>query len=120
MYDTNVACGELWLHSGYALADPNKPQLERALSTFDVPQMLKFSYSYDLPIGAARRSRQHAARVGCDDRRLEDQRHLGAPLGPPVELLYFEWRHSLPTYGRRRPNWWVSRAQPRERQLLGE
>lgn len=55
MYDTNVA----WLsnygsNSGYWLTDPNKPWLERGLSTFDVPSMLKFSYSYDLPFGRGR------------------------------------------------------------------
>ena len=52
MYDTNVAwLGNYGPNSGYALADPNQPWLERGLSTFDVPNMLKFSYSYDLPIG---------------------------------------------------------------------
>jgi Carboxypeptidase regulatory-like domain/TonB-dependent Receptor Plug Domain/TonB dependent receptor len=52
MYDTNVAwLGNYGPNSGYALADPNNPRLERGLSTFDVPSMLKFSYSYDLPIG---------------------------------------------------------------------
>jgi hypothetical protein len=55
MYDTNVAwLGNYGPNSGYALADPNNPRLERALSTFDVPSMLKFSYSYDLPIGRGR------------------------------------------------------------------
>ena len=52
MYDTNVG----WLanygpESGFALQDPNNPKSERSLSTFDVPAMLKFSYSYDLPFG---------------------------------------------------------------------
>jgi Carboxypeptidase regulatory-like domain len=45
--DDNVT----WLGSFTSLQDPNKPWLERSLSTFDTPSVLKFSYSYDLPFG---------------------------------------------------------------------
>ena len=51
--DTNVA----WLSNygqnsaNYGLQDPNRPNLERSLSTFDMPQQLKFNYTYDLPFG---------------------------------------------------------------------
>jgi hypothetical protein len=45
--DDNVT----WLGSFSGLQDPNKPWLERSLSTFDIPYVLQFSYSYDLPIG---------------------------------------------------------------------
>ena len=45
--DDNVT----WLGSFTSLQDPNKPWLERSLSTFDTPSVLKFSYSYDLPLG---------------------------------------------------------------------
>jgi len=31
--------------------DPNNRHLERSLSTFDIPQVLQFSYTYELPIG---------------------------------------------------------------------
>jgi hypothetical protein len=53
--DTNVA----WLanygsNSGWALQDPNRPKLERSLSTFDMPSQLKFNYTYDLPFGRGR------------------------------------------------------------------
>jgi hypothetical protein len=53
--DTNVA----WLanygyNSGWALQDPNRPSLERSLSTFDMPSQLKFGYTYDLPFGRGR------------------------------------------------------------------
>ena len=41
--DDNVT----WLGSFSSLQDPNKPQLERSLSTFDVPHVIQFSYSYD-------------------------------------------------------------------------
>ena len=48
--DDNVT----WLGSFTSLQDPNKPWLERSLSTFDIPHVIQFSYSYDLPIGRNR------------------------------------------------------------------
>ena len=40
-----------WLGSFDSLQDPNKPFLERSLSTFDIPHVIQLTYSYDLPIG---------------------------------------------------------------------
>ena len=37
------------------IQDPNKPYLERSLSTFDVPQTFQASYVYALPVGRGRR-----------------------------------------------------------------
>jgi len=48
--DDNVT----WLGSFTSIADPHAPYLERSLSTFDIPSVLKFSYSYDLPFGRGR------------------------------------------------------------------
>jgi hypothetical protein len=48
--DDNVT----WLGSFTSLQDPNKPWLERSLSTFDIPHVLQFSYTYDLPFGRNR------------------------------------------------------------------
>jgi len=48
--DDNVT----WLGSFSSLQDPNKPWLERSLSTFDIPYVIQFSYSYDLPFGRGR------------------------------------------------------------------
>ena len=48
--DDNVT----WLGSFSGLQDPNKPWLERSLSTFDIPHVVQISYSYDLPIGRGR------------------------------------------------------------------
>jgi len=98
--DDNVT----WLGSFTSLQDPNKPWLERSLSTFDTPFVFQMSYSYDLPVG-----------------------HGRAFLGnmPPVLDAIFGgwktsgiWRYqdgrplafttadgtSLPTYGGQRPN----------------
>ncbi|HTT19295.1 MAG TPA: carboxypeptidase regulatory-like domain-containing protein [Candidatus Sulfotelmatobacter sp.] len=48
--DDNVT----WLGSFSGLQDPNKPWLERSLSTFDIPHVFQISYSYDLPFGRGR------------------------------------------------------------------
>ena len=48
--DDNVT----WLGSRSSLQDPNRPWLERSLSTFDIPHVFQFSYSYDLPFGRGR------------------------------------------------------------------
>jgi hypothetical protein len=48
--DDNVT----WLGSFSSLQDPNKPWLERSLSTFDIPNVIQFTYSYDLPFGRGR------------------------------------------------------------------
>ncbi len=54
IYDGNVA----WLAgttSGiYGPQDPNKPWLDKSLSTFDIPQIFKLNYTYDLPVGRGR------------------------------------------------------------------
>ena len=98
--DDNVT----WLGSFTSLQDPNKPWLERSLSTFDIPQVVQFSYSYDLPFG------RHRAFLGN--------------MPPVVEAIVGGWKtsgiwriadgrpltfsvadgNSLPTYGGQRPN----------------
>jgi hypothetical protein len=40
-----------WLGGTTHLQDPNNRRLERALSTWDIPSVLQFSYTYELPIG---------------------------------------------------------------------
>ncbi|MFN7997027.1 MAG: TonB-dependent receptor [Bryobacteraceae bacterium] len=40
-----------WLGGTTHLQDPNNRKLERGLSTFDIPSVLQFSYTYELPIG---------------------------------------------------------------------
>jgi len=50
IYDDNIT----YIGSFTSLQDPNKPWLERSLSTFDIPQVVQFTYTYDLPIGHGR------------------------------------------------------------------
>jgi len=106
MYDTNVAwLGNYGGNSGYALSDPNKPYLERGLSTFDVPQMLKFSYSYDLPIGHGKALLGNMPRVldavigGWKTNGIWEL-HSGRPLS----FFTANGGTSLPTYGPQLPN----------------
>jgi hypothetical protein len=105
-YDTNVAwLGNYGSNSGYALSDPNKPYLERGLSTFDVPQMLKFSYSYDLPIGHGKALLGNMPRVldaivgGWKTNGIWEI-HSGRPLS----FFTANGGTSLPTYGPQLPN----------------
>jgi hypothetical protein len=93
-----------YLGSFASLQDPNNPEGERSLSTFDIPQVLQLSYTYELPIGRGKL-------VGSNLNPILDgfvggwrtngiwRFNSGRPLNPQ---LYSS--HSLPTYGPQRPN----------------
>jgi Carboxypeptidase regulatory-like domain len=97
--DDNVT----WLGSFTSLQDPNKPWLERSLSTFDTPSVLKFSYSYDLPFGRGKA-------FGSDMPRVLDAVVGGWTTngiwtisdGRPLTLTTYAI--PIPTYGTVRPN----------------
>src|SRR5579864_5939812 len=98
--DTNVS----WLGSFDSLQDPNKPWLERSLSTFDIPYVMQFSYSYDLPFGRGRSFLGNMPRwadfiVGGWKTngiwRISDGRPLAFTVGDG---------NAIPTYGTQRPN----------------
>lgn len=98
--DDNVT----WLGSFSSLQDPNKPWLERSLSTFDIPYVAQFSYTYDLPIGRGRAflgnmPRWADALIGGWKTngiwRFSDGRPLAFSLADGT---------ALPTYGGQRPN----------------
>ncbi len=98
--DDNVT----WLGSFSSLQDPNKPWLERSLSTFDIPYVIQFSYSYDLPFGHGRSflggmPRWADAIIGGWKTngiwRISDGRPLAFTVADGV---------ALPTYGTQRPN----------------
>ena len=90
-----------WLGSFTSLQDPNKPSLERSLSTFDIPAVLQFTYTYDLPVGRGKALLSHMpalvdAVVGGWKTngvwRLADGRPLAMGLADG---------NPLPTYGQR-------------------
>ncbi len=98
--DDNVT----WLGSFSSLQDPNKPWLERSLSTFDIPYVVQFSYTYDLPFGRGRVFLRNLPRWangilgGWKTNgiwRIADGRPLTFGLADGT---------SLPTYGAQRPN----------------
>jgi hypothetical protein len=98
--DDNVT----WLGSFSSLQDPNKPWLERSLSTFDIPHVVQFSYTYDLPFGRNR------AMLGNMPRALEflvggwkTNGIWRIADGRPLTLTVSDG-NPLPTYGGQRPN----------------
>jgi outer membrane receptor protein involved in Fe transport len=98
--DDNVT----WLGSFSSLQDPNKPWLERSLSTFDIPHVIQFSYSYDLPFGRGR------ALLGNIPRALEvivggwkTNGIWRISDGRPLSFSVADG-NPLPTYGGQRPN----------------
>jgi hypothetical protein len=93
-----------YLGSFASLQNPNNPGGERSLSSFDIPHVLQFSYTYELPIGRGKL--------------------IGGSLSPILNGIVGGWRtngiwrfnsgrpinpalyqsNSLPTYGPQRPN----------------
>ncbi|MFZ0296241.1 MAG: TonB-dependent receptor [Candidatus Sulfotelmatobacter sp.] len=99
--DDNVT----WLGSFTSLQDPNKPYLERSLSTFDIPSVLKFSYSYDLPFGRGKALLGNMPRVV--NAVIGGWRTNGIWLisdGRPLPITVSNGGTPLPTYGSQRPN----------------
>jgi len=99
-YDDNVT----WLGSFTSLQDPNKPWLERSLSTFDIPHVFKLNYTYDLPIGKGRAFLSDMPRwldliVGGWKTNGIWTISDGRPL-----TMFTADGTSLPTYGGQRPN----------------
>ncbi|HUN86290.1 MAG TPA: TonB-dependent receptor [Terracidiphilus sp.] len=93
-----------WLGSFTSLQDPNKPWLERSLSTFDIPQVFQLSYTYDLPWGRGKAllGKMPAAL----DAILGGWKTNGVWRvngGRPLAFSTYDGT-SIPTYGGQRPN----------------
>jgi hypothetical protein len=98
--DDNVT----WTGSFSSQQDPNKPWLERSLSTFDIPSVLKFSYSYNLPFGRGRTFFGNMPRVL--DAVIGGWRTNGIwqiASGRPLTLAVAGGGTPIPTYGAQRP-----------------
>jgi outer membrane receptor protein involved in Fe transport len=99
--DDNVT----WLGSFTSVQDPNKLWQERSLSTFDIPSVLKFSYSYDLPFGRGKTLLGHMPRVL--DAIVGGWKTNGIwqiADGRPLPITVSNGGTPLPTYGTQRPN----------------
>lgn len=99
--DDNVT----WLGSFTSIQDPNKPFLERSLSTFDIPSVLKFSYSYDLPFGRGRALLGNMPRVlNAIIGGWKTNGIWQIADGRPLPITVSNGGTPLPTYGSQRPN----------------
>ncbi len=93
-----------FIGSFVSLQDPNRPSLERSLSTFDVTHVLQVSYVYSLPFGRGKA-------FGGGMPRVLDAVVGGwvtngiwrFSSGRPLNMLTYDGT-SLPTYGAQRPN----------------
>jgi len=103
--DASSTSGNItWLGGTTHLADPNNRRLERGLSTFDIPSVLQFSYTYELPIGRGKK-------VGGDMPPVLNAIIGGWQTngiwrvtdGRPL-ILGLSGGQSLPTYGGQQPN----------------
>jgi Carboxypeptidase regulatory-like domain/TonB dependent receptor len=92
-----------WLGSFTSIQDPNKPWLERSLSTFDIPSVLQFTYTYDLPVGHGKMFLSHTP--GWVDAMVGGWKTNGIwrlADGRPLAMFLADG-NPLPTYGQR-PN----------------
>ena len=99
--DTNVS----WAGSFDSLQDPNKPELERSLSSFDIPYVIQFSYSYDLPVGHGRAFLGNMPRWA--DLIIGGWKTNGIwriSDGRPLAFFLNDGGQPLPTYGAQRPS----------------
>ncbi len=93
-----------WLGSFSSLVDPNKPWLERSLSTFDIPFVYQFSYTYDLPVGRGKAFlNQMPAVLDAIVGGWKTNGVWRISYGRPITLFTYDGT-SLPTYGGQRPN----------------
>ncbi len=105
MYDDNVSWLAATTDELFAPQDPNNLELDRSLSTFDVPQMVKLNYVYDLPIGQGRPFLSHMPRPlelilgGWRTSGIWDMQS-----GFPLDFIMSNGGTPIPTYGYQRPN----------------
>jgi hypothetical protein len=99
-----TSTNNIWLGSFASLQNPNNPGGERSLSSFDIPQVLQFSYTYELPIGRGKwigggMNSVLNAFVGGWRTNGIWRFNSGRPIIPGLFISA-----SLPTYGAQRPN----------------
>jgi Carboxypeptidase regulatory-like domain len=93
-----------WLGSFTSLQDPNKPWLERSLSTFDVPSVFQWSYLYDLPIGRGRHFfNKMPAALNAVVGGWKTNGVWRVASGRPLTFFTYDGT-PIPTYGAQRPN----------------
>jgi len=99
---SNAAEGELG--GVTTLQDPNNFQLERGLSSFDIPNVFQFTYVYDLPIGRGKALAGKANSVLNAFIGGWQTTGIWRFNGGRPEALGLSGGQSLPTYGGQRPD----------------
>ncbi|SPF42817.1 conserved exported hypothetical protein [Candidatus Sulfotelmatobacter kueseliae] len=99
-----TSTNNIWLGSFASLQNPNNPSGEWSLSSFDIPQVLQFSYTYELPIGRGKwigggMNSVLNAFVGGWRTNGIWRFNSGRPINPALYSY-----NTLPTYGPMRPN----------------
>jgi hypothetical protein len=93
-----------WLGGSSSLQDPNRRDLERSVSQFDIPYILQFTYVYDLPIGRGRKFAGNASPVlNAFIGGWQLNGIVSFSGGRPIQLS-LDSGAAIPTYGGRRPN----------------
>jgi len=93
-----------YLGSFSSLQNPNDPAGERSLSSFDIPQVLQLSYTYELPIGRGKwigNNLNPVLNAIVGGWRTNGIWRFAS--GRPINPMLYEYA-SLPTYGAQRPN----------------
>lgn len=102
--DSSVAGGgTTWLGGSTSLQDPNRRYLERSLSQYDIPQILQFSYVYQLPFGHGRAFGRLPAPLEFVLGGWQTNGIWRFASGQPIALS-LQGGQSVPTYGSQRPN----------------
>ena len=101
-----TSTNSIFLGSFASLQNPNNPNGERSLSSFDIPHVLQFSYTYELPVGRGKLIGGNLnpilnGIVGGWRTNGIWRFNSGRPIQP---ALLGDWSHPLPTYGAQRPN----------------
>jgi hypothetical protein len=102
--DSSVSGGNGELGSFFNLQDPNDIELERGLSSYDIPDVFQLTYIYQLPFGRGERFGSKVnpvlnALIGGWNTAGTWRFNNGRPLA-----LMLQTGESLPTYGPQRPN----------------
>ena len=109
-----------WLGSFSSLEDPNKPWLERSLSTFDIPFVYQFTYTYDLPVGRGKAFFSNMPSVlNAIHGRVEDQWRVAHFLGKAASLFPLTTAHPSRPMAGNGPTLWLCRSAARERTPAG-
>jgi len=102
--DSSGSGGNTFLGGISSLQDPNRYELERSVSSFDLPHLLQFSYVFQLPIG---RGKALAGKSNSVVNAFIGGWHTAGSWrfndGRPI-VLGLQGGQSLPTYGGQRPD----------------